>query len=321
MADFNIDMGHYDGLSTPIDEYPALYDYEAARGVMWSLSESQILLGLNGQGEPEVADLNADSPHILIAASSGAGKSVTARSIATQALIKGFEVLFLDIKRHSHRWAKNLPGVHYAGSLPEIASALKSLGVHLHKRNEYVDDWPGDVKDAEVGPRIIVVFEEMNATMDALTDFEKQMDRQAYKPSRAFSDVMFMGRAVKISVVAIAQGAKAVLRPALLTNFGTRVLIAHDWETWASLVPRSSSSGGQPSAPREVGRGYSVVKGHPKQTQLLFITEEQSAELVRHAYECRVNAGLVSTPSKREVRRYQRQALQAAQAATGMDPS
>lgn len=320
MSDFTIDMGHFDGFSTPIDEYPSIYDYESARGDFWSLSESEILLGVNGQGEAEVADLDADSPHILVSASSGAGKSVTARAIATQALIKGFEVVFLDIKRHSHRWAKNLPGVHYAGSLPEIASALKSLGVHLHKRNEVVDQWPGDVKDADVGPRIIVVFEEMNATMDAMTDFEKQLERNSLKPSRCFNDVMFMGRAVKISMVAVTQGAKAVLRPSVLTNFGTRLLIAHDWESWSALVPRSSSSGGQPASPTAVGRGYSVVKGRPSQVQFLFIEEEACAEMVRHAYAARVRAGLVSSPSKRQVRKYERQAVAATQRATGMEP-
>jgi hypothetical protein len=284
---------------------------------MWSLPESKILLGLNGQGAEEITDLNSDSPHILISASSGAGKSVTARAIATQALIKGFEVVFLDIKRHSHRWAKNLPGVHYAGSLPRIAAALKSLGVHLHKRNEIVDDWPGDVADADVGPRILVVFEEMNATMDALADFEKQLDRTTYKPLRAFGEVMFLGRAAKITVVGVAQYAKAVMRPAILTNFGTRILINHDWETWAGLVPRSSSTGGQPSAPREIGRGYVVTGGRPTQLQIMYLGEELSADLVRRAYDARE---LSRAPKRRDVRRYEREAIAATRRATGMEP-
>lgn len=320
MNDFTIRMDHFDGMSTPIDEYPEIYNYDAARGALWSLPESQILLGLNGQGGVEVADLNSDSPHILISASSGAGKSVTARSIATQALIKGFEVVFLDIKRHSHRWAKNLPGVHYAGTLPEIASALKSLGVHLHRRNEIVNDYPGEIEDAEVGPRIMVVFEEMNATMDALADLEKQMDRTAYKPSRAFGDVMFLGRAAKISVVAVSQYAKAVMRPAILENFGTRVLIRHSWETWNGLVPRASSSGGAPPAPTHVGRGYVVVGGRPTQLQILFIPEEVGASLVRDAYDARVRAGLVDAPRKRDVRRFERAAVAATARATGLEP-
>lgn len=318
--DFTLRMDEFDGLSTPIDEYPEIYDYAAARGAFWTIRESEILLGVNGQGAEEIADLDSDSPHILISASSGAGKSVTARSIATQALVKGFEVVFLDIKRHSHRWAKNLPGVHYAGTLPEIASALKSLGVHLHKRNEIVNDYPGAIADAPVGPRIMVVFEEMNATLDALSDFEKQMSRTELKPSRAFGDVMFLGRAAKISVVAISQYAKAVMRPAILTNFGTRILINHDWETWAGLVPRSSSTGGQPPAPPEVGRGHNVVGGRPAQLQLLFIGEEESAQIVRDAYDARVRAGLVKAPSKRQVRKYERAAIAATVKATGLQP-
>lgn len=322
MNDFTINMNHYDGFSTPIDEYPEIYDYEAARSTFWSLRESELLLGINGQGEPEISDLNSDSPHILISAASGAGKSATARTIATQALIKGFEVVFLDVKRHSHRWAKNLPGVHYAGSVPEISSALRSLGVHLHKRNEIADNYPGAIEDAPVGPRILVVFEEMNATMDAMKDLEKQIPKGQLTPSRAFGDVMFLGRSVKISVVAVSQYAKAVMRPAILENFGTRILIRHSWETWAGLVPRSSNRGGQPAAPTEKGRGYVVTGGSPAQLQLgPFLTEEESAQLVRDAYAAREASGLVErTPSKRELRRYERRAIGATARATGLRP-
>lgn len=299
----NIKLDEFEGASTPIDEYPEVYGYEEARRDLWALPESKILLGLNGQATVEVSDVDSDSPHILISAASGAGKSVTARAIATQALIKGYEVVFLDIKRHSHRWARNLPGVHYAATLPEIASALKSLGVHLHRRNEIVEEWPGDIADAPVGPRILVVFEEMNATMDALADFEKQLDRTAYKPSRAFGDVMFLGRAAKIAVVAVSQYAKGVMRLAILENFGTRILIRHSWESWNGLVPRASSSGGAPPAPRAIGRGYVVTGGHPTQLQIVYLEEELCAQLVRDAHAARERAGLTPPDVSRGERR------------------
>lgn len=318
----DIDLGRFDGCDTPIDDFPEIYDYESGRGVLWSLPESQALLGLNGQGDPEVVDFAGDSPHVLINATTGAGKSVAARTIATQALIKGAEVIILDVKRISHRWAKNLPGVTYASSLPEIASALVSLGVHLHKRNEIIEQWPGDVESADVGPRLVVVFEELNATMDALAELEKQGSRDSYTPSRAFGDIMFLGRAAKVNMIGIAQYAadRKVLRPAIRENFGTRVLIRHTWESWNALVPRASRSGGSPAAPTAVGRGYVVKGGRPVQSQLLYLDEELSAELVRHAYAARERAGLIATPSKRQVRRYQREAIAATQRQTGMEP-
>ena len=199
-----------------------------------------------------VWDMGADSPHALISAASGAGKSVTARSIAVQALVKGHTVVILDAKRHSHRWAKNLPGVHYAASIPEIGNALVSVAAELHRRNEVVENWPGPVETAPVGPRIILIFEEMNATMEQLAELDKQGARGDYTTTAAHKDILFLGRAAKINELAISQYAadRGVLSPALRENFGVRILIAHSWETWNALVPRAGRSGGAPARRR-----------------------------------------------------------------------
>ena len=62
---------------------------------MWALPESEYMLGVNGHGEPETFSLTADSPHMFVSAESGAGKSVIAASVATQALVKGASVASL----------------------------------------------------------------------------------------------------------------------------------------------------------------------------------------------------------------------------------
>lgn len=319
--EFDIDFtsGPYAGMSTPRTRYPDMYDYEDARSVMWSLPESEILLGLDGTGEPVTADLTDDSPHILISAASGAGKSVTARSIATQALIKGYTVVFLDAKRHSHRWAKNLPGVLYASSIADIATALVSVGAEMHRRNEVVEGWPGSIESAPVGPPILVVFEEMNATMDALKDADKKIGRDEVTATSSFEEIMFLGRAARCHVVAIGQRVDAtVMKVAVRENFGVRILIRHSWETWSLLVPKTSSRGGQPAAPQEAGRGHVVYGGRPLQTQLMYLSEETAAALVRDAHDARERAGLIEPPlSRREDRKRARAAVAATQRATG----
>lgn len=316
--EFDFSQGPYSGASTPRAEFPAILDYEDARGTLWDLPESEILLGVDGEGTAVTADLNADSPHVLISAGSGAGKSVTARSIATQGLIKGYSVVFLDAKRHSHRWAKSLPQVHYASTMPEIGNALVSVAAEMHRRNEVVESWPGDISTADVGPRILVVFEEMNATMDALADLEKQAAKGGYGCLAAFADIMFLGRAAKCHVLAIAQYAdRTVLKPSIRENFGVRILIQHSWEAWNMLVPRASSRTGAPAAPTAVGRGYVVKGGRPVETQLMFLGEELSAQLVRDTYAARERAGLVPTTTKRKERKQERRMIAATARATG----
>src|SRR5262249_22324429 len=125
---------------------------------------------VDGTGKPISVDLDSDSPHVLVSASTGGGKSVLLRSVASQMMANGAIATFLDIKRHSHRWAKNLPNAGYASTLPEIGNALVELGKEVHRRNEIVEQWPGTVETAPVGPRIVVVFEEMNATMTQLKE-------------------------------------------------------------------------------------------------------------------------------------------------------
>jgi hypothetical protein len=320
MIDFDFTQGPYSGMSTPRAEFPGILDYEGARGTFWQLPEHEILLGVDGEGSPMTADLNSDSPHVLVSAASGAGKSVTARSIATQGLIKGYTVVFLDAKRHSHRWAKNLPQVHYASSMPEIANALVSVAAEMHKRNEIVEEWPGDVESAPVGPRIMIVFEEMNATMDALADLDKQLGKGDYSSAAAFGDIMFLGRAARVHVLAIAQYAdRNTIKTSIRENFGIRILIQHSWEAWNMLVPRASRSGGAPASPTAVGRGYAVVKGKPRETQFLYLGEELCAELVRNAYDARERAGLAPRWDRRDERRNRRRAIAATQRATGRE--
>lgn len=315
---FDINDGPYQGMSTPRSEFPPILDYEGARQTLWSLPEHELMLGVSGEGDAVTADLRADSPHILISAGSGAGKSVTARTIATQALIKGYTVVFLDAKRHSHRWAKSLPQVHYASTVPEIGNALVSVAMEMHRRNEAVEQWPGDISSAPVGHRILVVFEEMNATVDALKELDRSLPpRGVYKASQAFADIMFLGRAAQCHVLAIAQYADSKTIPtSIRENFGVRILIRHTKEAWNMLA---WTAGYPPPAPHKTGRGFTVLGDKARETQFLYLTEEHSAELVRHAYSARERAGLVPTATKRQARKQERAALAATARHTGME--
>lgn len=272
--------GPYSGAPTPQSEFPSILPLSEATDFLTACTDSELLFGVDGEGGPVTEDLNADSPHILVSASTGAGKSVFARSMSVQRLCQGDVVVFLDIKRHSHRWAKGLgPVVHYAADAPEIGRALVNLGRELHRRNMIVDAWDGPVETAPVGPRITVVFEEMNATTARLRQLDRGRPTGEYGAMEALGDVSFMGRGVRINMISFAQMAsyRASGGSEVIECYGTRVLINYSPKAWRYLA---EDCGRPVPAPAEVGRGMVCRGARAVETQLLFVPEEDAATIV-----------------------------------------
>lgn len=260
----------YSGLGGTTSEIPELVgpsDIPEASG-------TAVHLGVGVKG-PVSIDLASESPHVLVNAPTGLGKSTVARSIAVQRLSLGDIVVVLDRKMHSHMWARQLsPVVHYADTTELIGSALVNLGRELHRRNQLVK-----AGKSAIGPRIVIVFEETNATLSQLKVLDKRQAQGTYGALNAFSDLMFMGRAVHMHVVAFAQLAswRSGLTADLLENFGTKVLVGYSERAWTWLA---SECGRYRVAPSEIGRGMVVHKGKARETQLTYLPEEEAASTV-----------------------------------------
>jgi hypothetical protein len=270
----------YSGVSTPQKSFPSVLPWNEATDWIEEAGPAGVLLGVVDTGSPLTVDLDAESPHILVSAPTNRGKSAIARSVAVQRLRQGDLVVVLDIKRHSHRWAKRLePNVHYAKSAQDIGGALVNLGRELHRRNMIVDEFDGPLKDAPVGPRIIVIFEEMNATVRSLKELDKRLPAGSYTAQQGLEDVSFMGRAVKIHLVSFAQLAsyRASGGSEIIENYGTRILVGHSPQAWKWLA---SDCGRPVTAPEEVGRGIVCQGGKARETQLLWLPEEDAESVV-----------------------------------------
>lgn len=253
--------------------------------LMAAAAETQPVMGIGRNRATVAADLDADSPHILVSAGSGGGKSVLTRTLATQGLHNGDVVLILDVKRISHRWAKGMPNVRYCRTTAEIHDALISLTPEIDRRNDIVDrlsDENGELPpDVNIGPRFWLVCEEMNATANRLASYWrkiKEKDDPTVSPAiDALNDFLFMGRALKMNAIAIAQmmSARTLGGPEARENFATRCLTRYTLNAWRMLVPEVWP---MPPKSKHVGRWQIVTAGTAHETQVAFMTPAEARE-------------------------------------------
>ncbi len=294
--------GPYSGLSSNADttQFPEMYSFEHALGDMaistTDKNDSRYILAVNGQGEPVYIDLTGESPHVLVSAASGAGKSSILRAVAAQALAKGDEVVILDVKQHSQSWAEGLDGVYIATSLVDIGKCMAMAGKKVHERNRLAKEWlftqralgnwSVSAEDAPVGARVVILFEEMNSTLSEIRALSKSAfhNMETYDAWQGLKDTVLMGRAAKFHVIAVGQGmgARAMGGAEILVNFGVRILLQHDKNIWARVA---WDCGLPKAAPEETGRGYICHAGKAKMAQFLYMTELEARTYVEQAQE------------------------------------
>lgn len=241
------------------------------------LAEWEFFIGMGAGDRPVTLSLRDDSPHIAVSAGSGAGKSVLAELVAVQVLARGGRVVILD-RKGSHRWALGLTGVDYCTKPAQMHDALVRLAVLADERNALAMHEP---EDWDCGPRVLVICEELNATIGQLVNFWAEA-RGKGDPKRspavsALADLLFMGRSAKVNVLAIAQmlTARAIGGSEARENFGIRCLARYTSNNWKMLVPEAA----MPRASRTLGRWQIVIGGQATETQVAYLTAAEAREL------------------------------------------
>ncbi|MGW3789676.1 helicase HerA domain-containing protein [Micromonospora arida] len=260
-----------------------------------SLAEWEFYIGQGAGDCPVTLSLRDDSPHIAVSAGTGAGKSVLAELVAVQVLARGGRVVILD-RKGSHRWALGLAGVDYCARPEQMHDALVRLAALADERNTLAmheaDDW-------DPGPRVLVICEELNATIGQLGNFWAEA-RGKGDPKRspaisALADLLFLGRSAKVNVLAVAQmlTARAIGGPEARENFGVRCLARFTANNWKMLVPEAA----QPRPSRTLGRWQIVVGGQATETQVAYLTNaEARAMACPRSPETSEVSGLSSPP-------------------------
>ncbi|WP_199564824.1 pRL2-11 [Streptomyces sp. AC1-42W] len=259
----------------------AAFKEPKVREIVAAAKESAPVIGIGSAGRIVTVDLDAESPHILVNASTGGGKSVTLRCIACQMLHHGSLVFVLDTKRISHPWANGLPGVTYCRDIADIHDQLIALGIEGRRRTRVADDLGIDADPKDIGPRLLILLEEVNATMKQLARYwEKTRESGDPKVSPAvdaLNEILYMGRQLRMHVLLVAQSAtaRALGGPEVREQFSTRILARYSVNAWRMLAPEVHPA---PKSTKHHGRAQVVSGGSARETQILFFTEAEARE-------------------------------------------
>lgn len=248
------------------------------------------VLGLTRGNRPVAVDLTADSPHIGVSLDSGAGKSTMTGGMAAQFLAKGGRVVLLDPKRTSHLWVRGPHGVHpHVRVLVEISDIHDELLFIDAERNRR--QRVGDDPSADVGPRILILTEEMNMLSNMLGQHWKEVKPPgsgATPPSvTAMANTAFAGRQARMHSLAVAQrfDAKLVGGGDARLNYPARI-IRGDASAWRMLAPEFR----RPRQPTRPGRFHLAQGGTLTEVQSIFWHSPDDpstfGEIQRWAWSC-----------------------------------
>jgi hypothetical protein len=240
---------------------------------------TELMLGPTVGMRPVRIDLDSDVPHVLLSMGTGAGKSVTAKTLGMQALRKGWAVVVLDLKQESHPWAKKLirqgvAGVTYCRKAAEVHDALLALDAEMEAR--------GDIREEDEHAqfqRVLVIAEELNLTANRLREhwqLIKPKGAPAKSPAvAALANLTYAGRSFAMHVLAVGQmlTANTMGGPEARENFGCRILGRYTRNNWMMLVPECLPI---PRSSKIRGRVQVCIAGEATATQVLYATDEEA---------------------------------------------
>lgn len=251
----------------------------AVRRLVEDSPEHKPVLGL-GRRKAVRVDFNSESPHMLVSMSTGGGKSKLFQSLIAHFMSHGAWVVVLDVKRHSQKWLRGLDGVDYWRDMEQIHSALIRIAAEGDRRNRIADDWEGAGEPDFT--RIVIGMEELNETIVNLQfwwdDVREPSDPKKSPAVRALSRILFMGRAVRINVIACGQlaTAHALGGPAIRECFAARILGRCSKKAWAMLADMIEHP---PKVFRTTaGRFHLVVGPNCDEVQGVLFTDDEAKE-------------------------------------------
>lgn len=243
------------------------------------------MVGVGARGVLVDMSLALESPHMLINAGSGAGKSEFLAFLVGQLMRHGFGVAVADAKYVSHMWLRKVPGVAYASDSQELHELLIWLDGELFRRARFVA-MGGD--PATIVP-LVAVLEEINTAAGRLRSYWrsiKETGDPAMSPAlTALANLASMGREMRLHILMAGQSitAKSTGGPEARESFGIRAFARATTKAWAMLAPQIKPA---PVKRSEPGRWHIVVGDTLREFQAPLVdlkVPEREAELIEWA--------------------------------------
>jgi len=224
------------------------------------------LLGLTDDGQPLLVRISSpDVAHLLVAGTTGSGKSVLLRTMATSLVMtqspRDLRILCLDPKGRTFRSLEDAPHLTRA-VVSEPVEAREALDSLL--RTMELRDRRGELPTDDGVPRILVFIDEMAdlimAEGDAVTD--------------AVTRLVQRGREAGIHMIAATQHPSAAILSSLMrANFPLRLV----GRVASSSDARVATGRGGTDAHQLQGRGdfLAITGEHPIRFQVANIEEEE----------------------------------------------
>lgn len=237
---------------------PPSVSYSDGLDMLDTLKDTELAMGRGSRGQVCTFSLALDSPHLLIAGGSGAGKSELLAYLVSQFMRRGYGVAVLDAKFTSHMWLRRVPGVLYASEGQELHEALVWLDSELLRRARFVSNG-GD--PATLKP-LVVIMEEMNGASNRLRAYWNSIkvtgDPQMSPALTALVNLSSMGREMRVHILMAGQSltSKAVGGPENRENFGGRCFARATQAQWRMLAPQIKPA---PTKRQDPGRWHLVV--------------------------------------------------------------
>ncbi|MDQ0578540.1 hypothetical protein [Streptomyces rishiriensis] len=136
-----------------------------------------------------------------------------------------------------------------------------------------------DADPDAIGPRLLILLEEVNATMKQLARYWERTresgDPKVSPAIDALNEILYMGRQVRMHVLLVAQSAtaRALGGPEVREQFATRILARYSMSAWRMLAPEIHPA---PKPTKHVGRAQVVIGGTARETQVLFFTDAEA---------------------------------------------
>lgn len=260
---------------------PVAVDFTAMTVTVESVSADAVVMGAGTRGQVVTFDLAMESPHLLLGAGSGAGKSELLAWLIGQFMRRGYGVLCLDAKFVSHMWLRRIPGVLYAAEAEELHDALLWLDGELLRRARFVSSGgdPGTLVP------LVAVLEEMNGATNRLRTYWKQeCDGKGMSPAlTALANLSAMGRELLVHILMAGQSATAKASGGTESreSFGGRALARATANQWRMLAPQIRPA---PLKHGKPGRWHLVVGDSLKEFQAPFCDiKREPARLIEWA--------------------------------------